>query len=65
VKGDSLGLSVKVCAVCGKELTPTEIRINDMGKKTSLKKTRYLCTVCRRRDYEQYVKAVRELIKKP
>jgi len=58
-------LSRKVCAVCGKELSPKEIRINEMGRKTSLKKTRYLCTSCRRREYEQYIKAVKELIKKP
>ena len=58
-------MSSKVCAVCGRELTLTEIRINDMGRKTSFKRTRYLCTSCRRRDYEQYIKAVKELIKKP
>jgi hypothetical protein len=61
----SLELSSKFCAVCGKELTSTEIRINEIGRKTALKKTRYLCTSCRRREYEQYVKAVKELIKKP
>jgi len=63
--GDDLELSRKVCAVCGKELLQSEIRINEMGRKTSLKKIRYLCTSCRRREYEQYIKAVKELIKKP
>jgi len=57
-------LSRKVCAVCGKELLPREIRIIEMGRRTALKRTRYLCTSCRRREYEQYIKAVKELIKK-
>jgi len=58
------GLSEKVCAVCGKALLPKEIRISELRRRSTLKKTRYLCSRCRRREYEEYVKAVKDLIKK-
>lgn len=55
------GLSEKVCAVCGKALSPMEIRINERVRRSALKKSRYLCARCRQREYKQYVKAMREL----
>lgn len=59
------GLSEKVCAVCGKVLSPKEIRICELrSRSTSRRKTRYLCARCRQREYEEYVKAMKKLIEK-
>jgi Holliday junction resolvase RusA-like endonuclease len=57
-------MSEKVCAVCGKTLSKQEIRINEIGRRSAIKKKRYLCTECRRRDYDEYMKAMKDLIKK-
>jgi len=57
-------LSEKVCAVCGKPLLPKEIRISELRHGSSLRKRRYLCSRCRQREYEEYVKAMRNLIRK-
>jgi len=56
-------LSEKVCAVCGKVLSPKEVRINEL-RRSAFKKRRYLCARCRQREYEQYVKEMKNLIKK-
>lgn len=57
-------MSEKVCAVCGRALLPREIRINERSRRSTLKRTRYLCSRCRRREYEQYVRDVKKLIEK-
>jgi hypothetical protein len=57
-------LSEKVCAVCGRVLLPREIRLIELGRRSNLKKVRYLCTKCRKLEYEEYLKAVKELIEK-
>jgi hypothetical protein len=58
-------LSEKVCAVCGKTLTPKEIRINGLRRgSSSRRKTKRLCSRCRQREYEEYMKAMKKLIEK-
>ena len=57
-------MSEKVCAVCGKVLSQKEVRINELGRRSAFKKRRYLCARCRQREYEQYVKEMKNLIKK-
>jgi len=57
------GLSEKVCAVCGKALTPKEIQINEL-RSASRRRKRYLCSRCRRREYEDYMKEMKRLIEK-
>jgi len=57
-------LSEKTCAVCGRKLLPQEIRINELSRKSIAKRIRYLCAQCRKREYDQYVKAMKELIEK-
>ena len=54
----------KVCAVCGKTLMPYEIRLNESSLMSPSKRLRYLCSQCRKREYEEYVRAVKELIEK-
>jgi len=57
-------MSEKHCAVCGKILEPNEIRIIERRHKSSRRKSKYLCTVCRRREYENYVNSIKKLIEK-
>jgi len=59
------GLSEKVCAVCGKALSAEEIRINELKSRSAFRRrTRYLCSHCRQRDYEDYMKEMKKLIEK-
>jgi len=57
-------MSEKVCAVCGKVLSPQEIRLNELGRRSAIRRRRYLCTECRQREYDEYMKAMNDLIKK-
>ncbi len=57
-------MSEKTCAVCGKTLTPREVRINEMRRTTSLKKLRYLCERCRQREYQEYMREMKKLMEK-
>jgi hypothetical protein len=57
-------MSEKHCAVCGKILEPIEIRIIERRRKSSRRKSRYLCAVCRRREYENYMNSINKLIDK-
>jgi len=59
-----LELSDKVCTVCGRLLRPSEVRINELSRRGPSKRIRYVCSNCRKIEYEQYQKAVRELIEK-
>lgn len=59
-------MSGKTCAVCGKALTPEEIRINERRVGSSLRKKRYLCVSCRKKEYNVYTNSIKKLIdKKP
>ena len=57
-------MSGKACAVCGRLLRPPEVRINELSRRGPSKRIRYICSNCRKIEYEQYQKAVRELIEK-
>jgi hypothetical protein len=57
-------LSEKVCAVCGKPLTPEEIRIIQLTRRSPMRRSRYLCADCRKKEYERYLKEVKELVEK-
>lgn len=52
------------CAVCGKVLEPNEIRVVEHQRKSLKRRIRYLCAVCRKRDYENYMKSIKKLIEK-
>lgn len=58
------GLSEKVCAVCGKPLTSEELRIIQLTRRSPMRRSRYLCTNCRKKEYERYLKEVKELVEK-
>jgi len=57
----------KVCAVCGKVLTEEEVRIVESrniglrGRRT--RRTRYLCSECRQKEYQSYVRELRRLFR--
>ena len=57
-------MSKKRCAVCGKVLKPVEIRVVERNRGVSKRRSRYMCAVCRKREYENYVKSVKDLIEK-
>ena len=57
-------MSEKVCAVCGKPLTQDEIRIIQLTRRSPLRRSRYLCSDCRKKEYERYLKEVKELVEK-
>lgn len=57
-------MSEKTCAVCGKVLTPEEVRINERRVKSGLRKRRYLCIGCRRKEYNAYTNSIKKLIEK-
>ncbi|MGQ9680543.1 MAG: hypothetical protein ACUVV4_07245 [Candidatus Bathyarchaeia archaeon] len=57
-------MSEKVCCICGRKLNDSEIKINEISKRGPLKRGKYICSKCRKIEYEQYVKAVKELIEK-
>lgn len=57
-------MSKKTCAVCGKALTPEEIRINERRVGSSLRKKRYLCISCRRKEYNTYTDLIKKIIEK-
>ncbi len=55
-------MSGKVCSVCGRLLSPGEVRLNERRVGSGLKKTRYLCSKCRQRDYNAYLNSMKKLI---
>ncbi len=57
-------MSEKVCAVCGKPLTPEELRIIQLSRRSPLRRSKYLCADCRKKEYERYLKEVKELVEK-
>lgn len=57
-------LSEKVCAVCGKPLTLEELKIVQLTRRSPIRRSRYLCAECRRKEYERYLKEVKELVEK-
>ncbi|HUS79589.1 MAG TPA: hypothetical protein VM050_13115 [Patescibacteria group bacterium] len=56
-------MSEITCKVCGKVLTPEEIRLNERGIK-GLRKNSYLCRGCRKKEYNSYTNSVKKLIEK-
>lgn len=52
----------KVCAVCGRELSEEDIKIVE-GRRilTPSRRIRYLCSECRRREYQRYIKELERL----
>ncbi len=58
-------MSDKSCAICKKELTEREIRINERGRRRRLtSRRRYLCSKCRQKEYEDYQKSIKDIIEK-
>jgi len=52
------------CVVCGKALTPMEKKINERRMGVGLKRTKYLCSSCRKLEYNSYRSSIEKLIKK-
>ena len=50
--------------VCGKVLEPNEVRVVERQRRSFKRRIRYLCAVCRKREYENYVKSIKKLIEK-
>jgi len=57
-------MSGKSCAVCGKILDDTEIRINERKVGSVRRNPRYLCRGCRKREYNNYTESIKRLIDK-
>ncbi len=54
----------KRCAVCGRELTEEEVRIIERRRiVTPSRRIRYLCSDCRKREYQAYMGEIRKLIR--
>lgn len=49
------------CAVCDKLLDETEIRLNNRGFRRN---KRYLCKGCRKKEYDNYTRSIKDLITK-
>ena len=52
------------CVVCGRALTPQEKKINERRIGVGLKRAKYLCSSCRKREYNSYRESIERLIKK-
>ncbi len=52
------------CVVCGRVLTPQEKKINERRMRVGLRRARYLCSSCRKREYNSYRESIEKLIKK-
>jgi hypothetical protein len=52
------------CVVCGSALTPQEKKINERRMRVGLKRAKYLCSKCRKREYNSYRESIEKLIKK-
>ncbi len=52
------------CVVCGRVLTPQEKKINERRMRVGLKRAKYLCGSCRKREYNSYRESIEKLIKK-
>jgi ribosomal protein L37E len=57
-------MSGKTCAVCGKSLTETEVRLNERSIGSRKRRTIYLCRGCRQKEYEIYRKSIQDILKK-
>jgi hypothetical protein len=45
-------------------LTPVEVRVVERNRGVSKRRSRYMCAVCRKREYENYIKSITDLIEK-
>ncbi len=52
------------CFVCERVLTPQEKKINERRMRVGLKRAKYLCSSCRKREYNSYQESIEKLIKK-
>ena len=52
------------CVVCGRVLTFREKTINERRMRVGLKKAKYLCSSCRKKEYNSYRDSIERLIKK-
>ena len=52
------------CVVCGRALTLQEKKINERRMGVGLKRAKYLCSSCRKREYNSYRESIERLIKK-
>lgn len=57
-------MSEVYCVVCGRVLTYQEKKINERRMRVGLKKAKYLCSSCRKREYNSYQASIERLIKK-
>ena len=57
-------MSGKTCAACGKVLDADEIRLNERTVRVGRRRPRYLCRICRQREYNNYQRSIKELIEK-
>jgi len=57
-------MSGKSCAVCGKILDATEIRINQRKVGSRRRNSKYLCRECRKKEYNNYTESIHRLIDK-
>ena len=53
----------KKCAVCGKILDDSEVRLNERSQKMR-RGIRYLCRQCRQKEYNNYTKSIKNIINK-
>lgn len=52
----------KICAVCGRELSEEDIRIIERRRiLTPSRRIRYLCSECRKKEYQRYIKELERL----
>lgn len=51
----------KKCAVCGKTLEPQDIKIVER-RSTTKRRNKYLCQKCRKTEYNQYLRSIKEII---
>lgn len=60
----AIDMSEVNCVVCGRALTPQEKKIDERRMGIGLRRSKYLCSGCRKRDYNSYKMSIEKLIKK-
>jgi len=53
-----------MCAVCGNVLNLDEVKINERRIRVGRRRSRYLCTSCRQKEYNGYTNSIKKLIEK-
>jgi len=57
-------MAERTCAVCGKVLDASEIRLNERQMRSRSRISRYLCRNCRQKEYNNYTQSIMKLIDK-